>query len=314
MVPQSADELLELARPLFQQHGSNLMLAEFCRATGVSRSRIVRDFGGWIGLKAALGYPPVGAHRVRSGPSLPDAAILDALKRLVPETGEGITLNEFTRRTDISSSRVYRQFGSWTELRRQAGLSQHAPARRVFTDEQILLDVFRVATLTNKYVTQDSYAAHGRIGLHTLIRRFGSFSAAMTAFAEYSDEFHHRLPDESDRASYLRSHLDPLHGVRPKSFPPPNGQLRRTSRMSLPLREGEMEWSKFNRFIHKSTFDTGENRTHLPAPKTAPGGTDILSVNCVGQAPACRRSMPAAGLPHRSSENEATATDWSTKF
>ncbi len=260
-LPTTPQQLLDIARPHFDEHGPNLTMTAFRRLTGVPRSRIVQHFGGWIALKSALGYPAVGAPRRQVTPGRTAESILNALRKILPDAGPGITLYEFTRRTRISATCVYLQFGSWSELRQQAGLSRWPPARRLFTDEQLLLDVRHVINLSGKDVTQESYSAFGRIGLHTLIRRFGSFSAALTAFAEYMDELYHRLPDENDRLNYIRSRMDPLGQIRPKQFPPPTGQAIASSRMSLPLREGEMEWSKFNRFEHKSTFDVS------PSPK-----------------------------------------------
>jgi hypothetical protein len=231
LLPKSADALLAIARPLFDKEGPQLTLAAFRLQTGVPRSRIVRFFGGWLGLKAALGLEPISAPSRRVSPGRTREAILAQFRKVASEVGEGLTLFDFVRRTGISTSCIYLRFGTWRELRRQGGLRFNGTPPCDYTDEQILVDVLRVAQLTREYVTCASYEAHGSVSIKTLIRRFGTFDMAMTAYCEYMDEMHLRFPDEKDRLAYQSWVLAELDSVRKRHRPPPIHQLPPAIRM-----------------------------------------------------------------------------------
>jgi hypothetical protein len=165
------------------------------------------------------------------GPGRTREAILAACRKVASEVGEGLTLSEFVRRTGISTCCIYSQFESWRELRRAGGLRSNVTLRSAYTDEQILIDILRVGQLTNDYVTPTSYEAHGNVSVSTLVRRFGAFDTAMTAYCEYMDEMHLRFPDEKDRLAYQSRVLAELDGVRKRHRPPPIHQLPPAIRM-----------------------------------------------------------------------------------
>ncbi|MBX7106665.1 MAG: hypothetical protein K1X57_21500, partial [Gemmataceae bacterium] len=126
LLPQSADTLLAAARPLFEKHGPELTLAAFRLHTGIPRSRVVRFFGGWLALKAAVGLEPVSAPSRRITPARTREAILEQFRRVASEVGEDLTLFDFVRRTGISACCIYLRFGTWRDLRRQGGLRFNA--------------------------------------------------------------------------------------------------------------------------------------------------------------------------------------------
>jgi hypothetical protein len=235
--PETAEELLNIARPLFEQHGPNFPLKSFIRASGVPETRIIRFFDRWTGLKAALGYPAVNAPRRVVGPKRTAGAILEALRAILPEAGNKISLCEFVRRTGISSTCIYLQFGSWTELRRQAGLPRNATRGRDYTDEHLLIDMLRVALLTGEDVTQAVYETHGLINVSTLQRRFGSFKKASAIQAEYTWELYERLPDKAAQAEYIMRRIAEIEAIRRKSFPAPIATSPRTPRVNVPLED-----------------------------------------------------------------------------
>jgi len=115
-----------------------------------------------------------------------DEEILADLRRVADELDtERLTRKEYAEADGLVSTRtVQRRFESWTSTVEQAGLKPGKPGRSVkATDEEILADLRRVADDrdTERLMIQD-YAdadADGLVSVQTVIRRFGSWAAAL---------------------------------------------------------------------------------------------------------------------------------------
>ena len=89
-----------------------------------------------------------------------DEALLKEIRRvaaLMPN--RRLDIEAFNSQSRISASAVIRRFGSWSEAKRRAGLTDALP---VYTDAAILDDLRRVSeSFPDKTFTQKFYLTHG---------------------------------------------------------------------------------------------------------------------------------------------------------
>lgn len=110
-----------------------------------------------------------------------DEALLNEIRRVVALMPDRrLTTDAFDSLSKISASAVIRRFGSWSEAKRRAGLSDALP---VYTDTAILDDLKRVSeSFSDESFTQTFYLTHGgRYSRSIFKRRFGGWREALDA-------------------------------------------------------------------------------------------------------------------------------------
>ena len=110
-----------------------------------------------------------------------DKAVLSEIRRvaaLMPN--RRLTTDAFDSQSRISASAVSRRFGSWSEAKRRAGLTDALP---VYTDAAILDDLRQVSeSFPDEPFTQKFYLTHGgRYSSSIFKRRFGGWREALDA-------------------------------------------------------------------------------------------------------------------------------------
>jgi hypothetical protein len=111
--------------------------------------------------------------------------ILDALNKLVNEHGEHITRAGFHHRTGIPITAIIKHFGTFTELRRRAGLQPNPHSRNRYTDEQLLEHYHQVAQKLGRIPTELDFERHAPVSIGTLKRRFGNKQQVECRYAEF---------------------------------------------------------------------------------------------------------------------------------
>jgi len=110
-----------------------------------------------------------------------DVALLNEIQRvaaLMPD--QRLTTDAFDSHSRVSASAVIRRFGSWSEAKRRAGLTDALP---VYTDAAILDDLRRVSeSFPDEPFTQKFYLTHGgRYSRSIFKTRFGGWREALEA-------------------------------------------------------------------------------------------------------------------------------------
>ena len=180
------EEILQSARELADEFGERLTIAIFTRETGISQHSIGAHFGKWSALRQAVGLrkrPP--GETARDCVSRED--LVSELQKLARETGGDVTLHEFCSRTGFGPATVYRQFGTWSGLRREAGLSARFRMPRLYSDDELMGDFERVVQLLDKVPTNAELNQLSRFSLGTYLRRFGNRSGIKQACVDYVD-------------------------------------------------------------------------------------------------------------------------------
>ena len=106
--------------------------------------------------------------------NVPDAELLNDLKRVADELGNPPTVSEYQRDGKYGMSTIIRRFGRW-----QAALELIGKART--TNEEMLADIRRVAELLAKQqITVEEYRSNGSYNPGTIRSRFGTWRTATT--------------------------------------------------------------------------------------------------------------------------------------
>lgn len=95
--------------------GETLNCAEFCRRTGIPRSRVYGEFAGWEELASLAGITPKPGGRT---PATYEEIIRDILI-VWRRKGSFPTGGEYQRHGSFSVSHIYNRIGKWTEVRDQ---------------------------------------------------------------------------------------------------------------------------------------------------------------------------------------------------
>ena len=117
-----------------------------------------------------------------------DEGLLNEIRRvaaLMPD--HCLTVDVFNSQSRISASALIRRFGSWSEAKRKASLTD---ARPVYFDAEILDDLRRVSdSARDAPFTQKFYLSHGgRYSIVLVQRRFGGWREALeAAFARWEE-------------------------------------------------------------------------------------------------------------------------------
>ncbi len=137
----SRDDVLQMARELKEDYGEGLTLTAFRRETGLSQHLIFDLFGNWQELRVMIGLTPM-APRARK--KFTNAQLVRHLRRLVNVHGPNITQWEFCKIVGTSHAEIGRRFGSWGNLRVEAGLSRRMKRPPLYSDREMLDDLLQV--------------------------------------------------------------------------------------------------------------------------------------------------------------------------
>ena len=188
--------ILAEGRRLAEQHGESLTLAQFRRATRISRRELKLWFNGWSGLRTQLGLRP-SAQPARRGPT--PEQISAAFEAALGDIGPDITQRQFFDHSGLNCVNVQTHFGSYGNLRVQHGLARRVPKSTRIPDAELLADVLRVWHLiadapsadpasvpTVRFPTVDQYARHGQFAPAILRARFGSQQEIQAAVRKHA--------------------------------------------------------------------------------------------------------------------------------
>lgn len=109
-------------------------------------------------------------------------SLLEALQQLVEKQGPEITLYHFRTATGIGDHLVYSRWGSWTRLRRAAGLPPRARLEKVYSDDELLLAYHRLAVRLNHYPGIVEYNQLSGHAWNSLAARFGKHPEVRRAY------------------------------------------------------------------------------------------------------------------------------------
>lgn len=172
----SKRHLLMLANELVETYGERLTLLVFQRETGVSQRVIYELFGSWRSLRVELGLK---GDAPRNSNGITRDEILKRAREMAAAHGERLTRSQFLRETGYSGRMIEIRFGSWGSLREMVGLSSRAKLQRQYTDDEILLDLYRVYRVFRERPIYDKHSLRGgRISTGTICHRMGSWDWA----------------------------------------------------------------------------------------------------------------------------------------
>ena len=213
-----------------------LSQSDFNKFAKISSDGIKRRFGSWKKALSLAGieHKYFGTEitekmRQQKAQYLTDNEVLDEIKRAAKTVDKNIlTMSYFDKNSEISHGTVARRFGSWQNALAKAGLEHQysgkiitdnmkGPRPRPLTDDEILLELKRIATLLSKTtVTVEDVKRHSNIMSSTVVsRRFGSWTKAMEKAGLKISEMYRRKYSEEE---YFESLLNvwTQHGRQPK--------------------------------------------------------------------------------------------------
>lgn len=207
----SRDDVLQMALELKEDYGEGLTLTAFRRETGLSQHLIFDLFGNWRELRMMIGLTPMAP---RSRKKFTNAQLVEHLKRLAGERGPNITQWEFCHAVGTSHAEIGRRFGSWGNLRVEAGLPRRIRRPSQFTDEQMLDDLLQVYLRVGFLPPLNSYKFYGgKISSASIRARFRNDQGVRIKFEIHRRKYMKQLRDEtaankSSTANGRRSHHD----------------------------------------------------------------------------------------------------------
>lgn len=131
---------------------------------------------------------------VPNEPVYSDEQLVAELRRVGDLQAVGaLTIGDFASRSTVSVDTLRRRFGGWRQALAAAGLEHRYSGRRVtpkmrgpgsasLTDAEIIDELRRIAAETGRgWITKPDVHRSTRIGLRTVLSRFGSWPAAVEA-------------------------------------------------------------------------------------------------------------------------------------
>lgn len=193
--PISEADVIAAFQTALKTHGPRLSLQTFSLESGISERVIYSRCGSWTKLRLSAGLPPranIGqpksarSHADHVKPHVTPAQILDRLRAIIREHGENIAFTRFCKLTQYSQRTVVTRFGSWSNLRRAAGLEPYARTPARFTRDQLLDDLLQVYHRSGADPRPYSYRFHGgQVSTITIRVHFGSWPNAIAAMHDY---------------------------------------------------------------------------------------------------------------------------------
>ncbi len=186
-------DVLKKARDLAEDYGERLTLTVFQRETGVAQRVIYDLFGSWKSVRMEVG---LGAEAPRLPNKVTREEILERMREVVGELGEDVTMRVFMNETGFSGRMIETRFGSWGALREAVGLSRRARIQPLYTDEEILEDLYRVYRIFRERPVYDKHKLRGgRISPGTICHRLGSWDWACRRLKDLLRDHGHFNPE-----------------------------------------------------------------------------------------------------------------------
>ncbi|MGE0377311.1 MAG: homing endonuclease associated repeat-containing protein [Planctomycetaceae bacterium] len=111
--------------------------------------------------------------------------LIEALRELAEEEGEGVTMMRFLSESGFKEYTVYKHFDSWGELRVAAGLEPRREADVIHSDDELLAEGVRVLEECGGFPTIREFNARSRYPYHALYMRFGRREEIVRRCEEY---------------------------------------------------------------------------------------------------------------------------------
>lgn len=123
-------------------------------------------------------------------------AIIDAARQAAEKAGPALSRSEFERIAGIGQYYIYRLFpeGGWSEVKKLAGLDRHPKDNTSLTDEALIEEFHRVASLLGKIPTWAIFAHHATVSADVVRRRFGGLQGTLTRYRDWLEAHHADSP------------------------------------------------------------------------------------------------------------------------
>lgn len=123
--------------------------------------------------------------------------MLEALRDVVLDEGRGVTLQTFLAKSDVPESQIRRQFGSWSAMRRKAGLRKEDRNQQQITDETLWQEYNELVKQYRRLPTPAQIDRYSPFSSRTYQRRFGSQKQIKQAFARWLKEQQAPPPEQT---------------------------------------------------------------------------------------------------------------------
>lgn len=177
-------DVIAAVQRLAAEHGDELTLHTFRRATGIGTTTIQTRFGGWIALREQAGFARRKSYlvkaRVHSASSL-----VAQLQVVVQKTGPHLSLMEFCEHAGVSSTTIQRYCGTWNKLRLAAGLPPRPKRQRLYSELDLLFELHRLVQHLGEFPTSEQLDRHGRFCYATYHARYGSTQKLRQRYQEF---------------------------------------------------------------------------------------------------------------------------------
>ncbi|MDP1796853.1 MAG: hypothetical protein Q8K78_05205 [Planctomycetaceae bacterium] len=167
------DDVVAAVQRLAAEHGDELTLHTFRRATGIGTTTIQTRFGGWLALRERAGLHHRKSYLVRARVHCA-SSLVRQLQEVVKETGPHLNLMEFCERAGVSSTTIQRYCGTWNKLRLAAGLPVRPKRQRLYSELDLLFELHRLVQHLGEFPTSEQLDRHGRFCYATYHARYGS--------------------------------------------------------------------------------------------------------------------------------------------
>ena len=123
-------------------------------------------------------------------------AIIDAARQAAEKGGPALSRSEFERIAGIGQCHIYRLFpeDGWSKVKKLAGLDRHPKDNVNLTDEALIEEFHRVASLLGKIPTWAVFAHHATVSTDVVRRRFGGLQGTLTRYRDWLEAHHADSP------------------------------------------------------------------------------------------------------------------------
>lgn len=173
----SKADLLQDIRAVAAEVGETPTLNDYREHGSIAVTTIYRRFGSWQDALAAAGFEPREPDS-----EVTNEELIDALERLADELCKRPTAAEMNEQGAHWASTYRRAFGSWNAACEAAGLKTSQPVgQETLSETDLLEELTRIAEVCGAPPSVSDMREEGEYGPRTYYRRFGSWSAAVTA-------------------------------------------------------------------------------------------------------------------------------------
>lgn len=174
------EEILKTIQDFYIENPENPSREQYKRSGRKPSIATIEDrFGSWSEALKRAGLKPI---KVRNKPYT-DEEMLEALRNFYKENGNSISYVAYEQSGKIPSASVIRnRFGSWNEALRKANLPLNQNKSTMFTEQQMIDALRRVASCVPSVLSQKLYKTHSfsyEPSVITIRRHFGTWNKAL---------------------------------------------------------------------------------------------------------------------------------------